>query len=50
MKTHFDNCAVTPTDKIVSFLGRTSGGDSRLLTLEALFIKELAPVLNTKDK
>ena len=50
MKTHFENCAVTPTDDIVSILGRTSGGDSRLLTLEALFIKELAPVLNTKDE
>ena len=50
MKTHFEDCAVTPTDNIVSILGRSSGGDSRLLTLEALYIKELAPVLNTKDE
>ena len=50
MKTHFENCAITPTDDIVSILGRTDGGDGRLLTLEALYIKKLAPVLNTKDE
>ena len=50
MKNHFDNCAVTPTDHIVSILGRTSWGDSCFLTLEDIFIKEFAPVLNTKKE
>ena len=48
MKTHFEDCAVTPTDNIVCITGRSSGGDSRELTLEALYIKELAPVLNRR--
>ena len=50
MKTHFENCAVTPTDDVISIIGSTSRSDARLLTLEALYIKELAPVLNTKDE
>ena len=31
-------------------MGKTSWGDGRLLTLEALFIKQLAPILKTKDE
>ena len=50
MKTHFENCTITPTDDMISILGRMDRGDGRLLTLEALFIKEIAPVLNTKDE
>ena len=50
MKSHFESCGITPTDDIISIIGRTDGGDGRLLTLEALFIKERAPVLNTKDE
>ena len=50
IKTHFESCAITPTDDIISVLGRMDRGDGRLLTLEALFIKEIAPVLNTKDE
>ena len=48
MKTQFEDCAVTPNDDILFILGRSSGGDSRLLPLEALFIKELAPVFNSR--
>ena len=50
IKTHFESCAITPTDDIISVLGRMDRGDGRLLTLEALFIKEINPVLNTKDE
>ena len=42
MKTHFENCTTTPTDDMISILGRMDRGDGRLLTLEALFIKEIA--------
>ena len=50
MKTHFENCEITPSNNIVSILGKMDRGDGRLLTLEALFIKEIAPELNTKDE
>ena len=50
MKTHFENCTITPPVDMISILGRMDRGDGRLLTLEALFIKEIAPVLNTKDE
>ena len=50
LRSHFETCAITPTEDNVSIIGRTSRGDGRLLTLEALFIKELTPVLNTKDE
>ena len=49
VKTHFENCAITPTHDVISILGSMDRGDGCLLTLEALFIKEIAPVLNTKD-
>ena len=39
---------MTPTDDIISILGRMDRGEDRLLTHEAFFIKEMAPVLNTK--
>ena len=42
MKTYFENCDIAPTDGIISSLGRMDRDDSRLLTLEALFIKDIA--------
>ena len=50
MKNHFKNCNITPTNDMISILGRMDRGDGRLLTFETLFIKEIAPVLNTKDE
>ena len=50
IKTHFSECGITPTENNISILGKPRGGDYRLLTLEALFIKEFSPVLNTKDE
>ena len=35
--------------KMISILRKPRGGEYRLLTLEALLIKEFSPVLNTND-
>ena len=50
IKTNFSECGISPTESDISLLGKPIGGDYRLLTLEALFIKEFSPVLNTKDE
>ena len=50
LKSHFTECGISATEDDVSILGKPKRGEYRLLTLEALFIKELAPVLNTKDE
>ena len=50
LRTHLENCTVTPSDDIISIIGRTSWGDGCFFTLEALFIKELTAVLNTKNE
>ena len=49
VKTHFENCSVTPDNTYINIIGRADTL-TRLLTLEALFIKEISPVLNTKDE
>ena len=48
LRKHFDNCQITPSVDLVSILGRAKG--EKLLTLEALFIAEIKPKLNTKDE
>ena len=48
LRKHFDNCQITPSFDLVSILGRAKG--EKLLTLEALFITEIKPKLNTKDE
>ena len=51
MKTHIDTkCKTTLTDEDVDILHTTSRGENYLLTLEALYIRERKPVLNTKDE
>ena len=51
MKTHIDTkCKTTLTDGDVDILHTTSRGENYLLTLEALYIRECKPVLNTKDE
>ena len=50
IKSHFANCGISPTDDDIVILGKPKRGEYRLLTLEALFIKECAPVLNKKDE
>ena len=49
VKSHFEKCAITPDNDVIKILGR-SLTLPRLLTLEALFIKEMNPDLNTKDE
>ena len=48
MKKHFEDCGVIPSFDVVDILGRARG--DKLLTLEALFISEIKPTLNTKDE
>ena len=50
IKSHFTDCEISPTEDDVSIMGKPKRGEYRLLTLEALFIKVLAPVFNTKDE
>ena len=48
LKKHFDECNVLPNENMVTILGRARG--EKLLTLEALFISEIRPSINTKDE
>ena len=48
LRKHFDECNINPSFDLVSILGRARG--EKLLTLEALFISEIGPKLNTKDE
>ena len=49
VKSDFELCSITPNEDVISILGRKDQTDCRL-TLDVLFIKEIAPVLNTKDE
>ena len=48
LKNHFEDCNVSPSMDMVKILGRAKF--DRLLTLEALYIEEIRPTLNTKDE
>ena len=50
VKTHLRNCNTTITEEHIDILASTSRGEGYLLTLEALFIQELEPKINTKDE
>ena len=51
MKTHITTiCDTTLTGDDVEILHSTSRGENYLLTLEALYIRERKPTLNTKDE
>ena len=49
VKSNFELCSITPNEEVISILGRKDQTERLLTTLEAHFIKEIAPVLNTKD-
>ena len=49
VKSHLDDCGITPNSNIIQIIGKANT-PYRLLTLEALFIKEFKPSLNTKDE
>ena len=44
-----EGCAGNITYNDVEILGATSKGEMHLLTLEALWIRELKPILNAQD-
>ena len=50
VKTHFAQCEATVTEDCVVILAGTQKTEEHLMTLEALFIKELGPTINTKDE
>ena len=50
MKQHLENCDTAVSEDDVDILRQTARGESHLLTLEALYIQELKPKINTKDE
>ena len=50
VKTHFAECDSIFTLDCVTILASVMKSEKHLLTMEALFIKELDPILNTKDE
>ena len=49
VKSHLEQCVGGITRDNVDILGATSRGETYLLTLEALWIRELKPFLNAQD-
>ena len=47
---HFLNCDTEVTFESVEILTSFSLGENTLLTLEALYIKDIRPSINTKDE
>ena len=50
VKKHIEKCRTSLSPDDVTVLTSTSRGEDYLLTLEALWIKELEPTINTKDE
>ena len=50
VKEHFGQCNTHIDNSCVSILDCTTKSDSYLLTLEALWIREIKPKINTKDE
>ena len=50
MKTHLQRCRNKLTEDDVEILISSARSEGHLLTLEALFIKELQPKINTKEE
>ena len=46
MKKHFAQCDIPLTNECVDILTSTTKSEDHLLTLEALYIKELQPKMN----
>ena len=47
---HLAECDINISDDDVEILQTSSQGEAHLLTLGALFIRELRPSVNTKDE
>ena len=50
VKEHLQKCQSKINEQCVRILTSTHKGESSLLTLEALWIREIRPTLNTKDE
>ena len=50
VKEHFENCGVRLNEENLSILSVSKHGEIELLTLEALWIRQLKPSINTKDE
>ena len=49
MRKPFEECDIDPSENLVKIIGKSKFSE-KLLTLEALFIEEIKPELNTKDE
>ena len=47
-KKHFEICNQIPSETFLKIVGKAKG--ERLLSLEALFINKIKPILNSKDE
>ena len=50
MKAHLAECKYNLTENDIVILHQTNKGEEFLLTLEALYIREIKPTINTKDE
>ena len=50
VKQHLNECNTSLSENNVEILKQSARGERVLLTLEALFIRELKPTINTKDE
>ena len=50
MKEHFVQCKNKIDNDSISVLDTTTNSDSFLLTLEAIWIRDIKPKINTKDE
>ena len=50
VRQHFDNCAVSLSFDNMDVLKSSARGEAHLLTMEALYIEEMKPVINTRDE
>ena len=51
MRTHYLNCGVKAlSDDDIEIIGSNRKSEDHLLTLEALFLREIKPEINTKEE
>ena len=50
MKTHLANCKARLTEEDIEILGVNNKSEQHLMTLEALFIRDLKPRINTREE
>ena len=50
VRKHFDNCAVSLSFDNMDVLKSSARGEAHLLTMEALYIEEMKPIINTRDE